>query len=744
MLSIPHADDMNMFLLLLLTVARVVHSATEIEKPSNARTRLNWGINFYKTSIVLNGVTNFRAVFSVPLLDTTFYPLELIDCNTPTLIELHCSAINDMIKEMNGRNSKRFEQLESWYQKIIATIPEVDGIRGDGQRQHKQSTKRRRRRRRSTQTLKPDFCKDIEQGKDGTPGGGTSILGALGRVFGSLAELPSFADIANLDGRICQLASIAASTSEALSNLDDKWSATERMDELEGALSQEDARINEIGQNLITLANKELARENLIMSHIDREEAAQELLMRVVSHMHSVRSAVDDYADWHLEFRRGVNKLLSGMLPNTFVSPDDIENMVNHIESSIVKDQNRLRLVDANVGLYYMAPLIFFTRSVRAKALYIQLSMPLYTIGGKMTAYRIDRTHITVHEGTAMSTRIENLPDFLLVSEDGHYYSEMTTSQMVACKGLGIKNCPTERSLQKFNEATCASALYQDNAQDIMRLCDIRIGHEVEPSSAIRLHDHTFLLHSAHAVTNHTERAWTMHCPQLRRRKATPRATVTTTMGVGDDDDGNDDDKLMETFTRTTSVPICSTCIMKIDCGCELDAGNEFFIPLQLSNCDDNNFSGTVRVSLRYPVNLAVLHTVFTTREMAKIAMDTSTTDSKPYTFDIPHLKAMHYNWIDTVEKSEKYSASLNATVTSMKAYGRAYATKADKYLSKALDMHELNNAHFNDVYKLFSGLKWLSMFDPTTSVGGVSVLLFITVVSIVMSCYNCFWPSRR
>jgi hypothetical protein len=56
-----------------------------------------------------------------------------------------------------------------------------------------------------------------------------------------------------------------------------------------------------------------------------------------------------------------------------------------------------------------------------------------------MASYRVDRTFIGMQEGNVSSTRIDNLPDYFLVTADQDYYSEMSVTEMTGCKGKSVK-----------------------------------------------------------------------------------------------------------------------------------------------------------------------------------------------------------------------------------------------------------------------------------------------------------------
>lgn len=296
------------------------------------------------------------------------------------------------------------------------------------------------------------------------------------------------------------------------------------------------------------------------------------------------------------------------------------------------------------------------------------------------------------------------------MTPDGLYYSEMTTAELVACKGKNVRICQSQRSLQSFTKMTCAAALYKDNALKIMELCDIRYESKPVPPGAVRLADNTYLVHSNKAVVQ-PGTSWRLSCPLL------PQST-------------------------TTPIPACATCIIKVDCGCELNAEGEFFIPLQLTECDSALNPSFPEVVPKYLVSLPVLHSIFTAEDLQHINGETLKTT--PWDFDLPDLEPLEYSWNQSVEISERYKSDLKKIAAQSKMDRKLFKTKADALLARATDFSDLDLAHVNDLEDKFSNLEWLTAFNPAVTVSGVSIISIVAAASIIMGLANCLLIRRR
>ena len=203
----------------------------------------------------------------------------------------------------------------------------------------------------------------------------------------------------------------------------DKWGAilhttNERTDVLQNEIGGGNGRITEIGGKLQELAAQDVTIENEDSQRIRRLAASLRLFIRVMTNLYQIHLGVQRYDTWMLQFNAGVTEMLTGTLQTAFVTPHDVGQLIKFIQDKVISKKKYIRLVSDNPAFYYLGKMIAFTRSSRSNSMYIQLSVPLTTLGGLLAAYRIDNLHITVAEGTAVATRIVNLPDYLLVSTD--------------------------------------------------------------------------------------------------------------------------------------------------------------------------------------------------------------------------------------------------------------------------------------------------------------------------------------
>lgn len=680
--------------------------AVDFASLPQVKRRQNWGVNFVKVQTVLNGATKYLHTFAVPIPVISHTPIPRMKCGTKEKL-VHCQAINTMTGEINTMIDDELSRLKDTMELNLKAIPNIDdaSITDITPRTHY-----RKRVKRDT-VAGPDYCRKLKSGEDGEDGSGLGVT--LGRVWSDITGSPTWDDIRVVNSHICKLADVINMTQTMIHHASDRMSSmsktlNKRMDAIQNGMVDVNNRVTDTNNQLINISTKIRMEENAQSNRMSQIEATQELMFTIRAQLSKVRMHIVEFEEYVHMFTLGINTLLSGRLPPELIKPDDVQRVLTFmIETKVIRGS--IRLVDPNPAFYYMTENVAFTRSEKYRMLYITMTVPLYEQGGILAIYRIDQTHIATKQGHLSSTVIVDLPDYLAVSADQLYYTEFNTAHLSSCRGSSVKICATEMSLRSFDSPSCAAALFKDDPKSIMTRCDIRYSDEPVPAAAIKLPDSTFLVHSPKAATDPSA-MWDISCPESPE-------------------------------PNTHKIPVCSTCLIRINCGCKLIATGEFYIPIQLSDCNRTVVRDPSDVVMQYPANLAMLHSLLTPEQLTHVTGDTR--KSRKWDGNIKPLKMVSQEWTNTVEASEKYSTKLKRLVELNNAESAAYETQADEALKRATNFNDLNAAHLEDLEKTFGGLTWLRALDPKATLGGVSVITLLLITSIIMGVYNCWRRAR-
>lgn len=684
---------MNIFRLLCVLLSVSATNGVAVNVMPETVSRLNWGVLFNRGVTILNGVTKYRHTFQVKVPRLSYTPIRVMDCHTEYLKLLHCESINELIMSMNDQVAPLVIELNNRINTWLAPIPNVDNMvlsSGSG------------RKKRST-NLGPDYCDDIKSGDYEADGGG-GFLSAVGNFVSSLAGTPTWDDIKIVDKHICDLAEVAELNAKEIVSLGSDFAtfskvANNRMDSIQEGMIVINNRVSETNALLINVTAEIFDAANVINNKILMSVAGTDLLFKMQNRLFTFQSQIDTMTSTVEHFGDGITILLGGRLPPQMVPVETMKDIIGIINAKVTESAVT-RLVDINPVLYYMLHNVVFTQSEKLNSLFIMVSFPIYSHGGLMATYRVDRTFISTTEESTSSTWIDNLPDFIAVSPDGLYYTEYSTAEIASCEGSVIKTCKNERALQSFTAMTCAAALYKDDASKIMSLCDIRYGDFMVPSGAVKMSDDTYMIHSSKAGTG---AKWTISCPLIPG-------------------------------SATENIDACNACVIQMSCGCEMTAPGEFYIPIQLSGCDETLSSFMPNIKPKFPVNLPVLHAFFDPDVISSITG--STMRASKWKMSIPSLAPQKAQWSQTVEKSNKYSSDLNMLIKETRANRVVYASKATAMLQKATDFTDLKLSNIKTLSDSVANLSWLTDLGTEAGLAGISITVLLPIISCLMSCY--------
>lgn len=648
--------------------------------------RINWGIVFRKIGAIVNGENDYRHTFGVPIPNLTYTPVKYVQCDRDDLRKFHCEDMNKATQLFNDEFQSRFDDLKNQLSIQLNSI-QVAYRTSD-------------RRRRSTTSLGSDFCKDTS-GKGDSSGG---LAGFLGGIASSLFGTPTMSDIRTVDKHICQLADLAETNSKEIVASNKRLTSiskilNSKVDNLQDALTNINQRVNETEDNLIELSRQTARAMDNIDDLISIEETRTKILIKFLSNLLLHQTQLEHYLNRVAQWIGGIQQLNTGVLPEKLITVGDIEHVLKYIrevelDKSFAKMSN-LRLMHDNPSAYYMYEKVVYTRT--DNMIYVTMYVPLYTEGGMLTLYRVERTHLPTTHATTPSTIIANVPDFVAFSTNFDYYTEYTSTEYASCRGDVLKTCDTERALQRVADSpSCITAILEDSPDQIRKLCDVRLELNPVPSSLLYLENNTYLVHVRDNTT------WSLECP-------------------------------FSTNGNVRAVQRCTnTCILTVPCQCSLNANSDFKIPYRLQDCPhDTSFPD---IKLQYPTNL---HLVSALYKDFSIGGDVFLDEPAVIEHRI-NLTISKSDWNSVVSKDEKYNIDFNKYLAEHQKQSELYAGKADLLLAKARNMNELNNAHLSDIETLFKSGIWKSLLSPSSAIGSLSMSMIIAILAIAMSIFNC------
>jgi hypothetical protein len=508
-------------------------------------------------------------------------------------------------------------------------LPDVDATPGGSNKARtKRATKNGCEQRihngvtkRSAPSGDADFCNRLKRGED-VYEEGQGFFAKVGRMFTSLTGQPTFDDIKIVDKHICELSDLAELNANAITVMGDRLSSFSanmdgRLNALESGLCDINMRVDETQEILRNITGQIYVGMDRLRVELIRSQRATDAMIRMQKYLYNVSAAIRGIGQEVENFGLGINTLLTGHLPPTLVGIGDVKRVIDVVAQETAAS-TVLALVETNPAFYYMTENIIYSYSPNRKRLYVTMTIPLYSQGGLMASYRVDRTFIGMQEGNVSSTRIDNLPDYFLVTADQDYYSEMSVTEMTGCRGKNVKICDLGRSLQAISRLSCVAALYTDSHDVIIELCDIRLEHGPIESGAVKLDNNTYLMHSKTPKNSQ----WTLSCPV--------RASV-----------------------ATQNMASCTACLVQVPCGCQFHAPGEFTIGLQLQGCND--LTSSSELTPAYPINLALLHLT----GQFKYGIKANSLSNTEWSINIPPLRPIGQEWQDAVERSHRYSADL-------------------------------------------------------------------------------------
>jgi hypothetical protein len=300
------------------------------------------------------------------------------------------------------------------------------------------------------------------------------------------------------------------------------------------------------------------------------------------------------------DWEDGLQLLVQGYLPSQLVSKQILGTVLHQVTAVLKEQFPRFVLGHSKTPWYYAHPLARY--SAMDTYLLITIRIPLVISGGHFKMYSVESYSVQLNETHDGSTKLDTLTPYLMVSYDGHYYSEVSDEQFSTCSGSRVLSCTVDFVAIKREHLTCASAIFFEEYANAVKLCSVRyLASPVKPQ-IINIAPGLFYLIGHNAP-------WNIEC------------------GGGTDQVSRSDSKA------------CSTCSVYVPCHCQMHSTLGFYIPSRVQGCVEANSS---KVTFMHQVNFAVVALLGNASFLNQLSAN-ALYDASPV-FPIPFFKFLHEN----------------------------------------------------------------------------------------------------
>ena len=359
----------------------------------------------------------------------------------------------------------------------------------------------------------------------------------------------------------------------------------------------------------------------------------------------------------------GVQDLVRNKLSPHLIPPNVLSKTLRYIDTELKSQQ--YSVVTHDPLFYYDTATVAYQRY--HSAMYIIINVPITTQQHIFHIFSISSFPVHLYEQSNHVTQFFPAKPYLGIDNEQNKYIELTEREYEQCHGQYVKFCTYKLPVRQFNSPTCTMAIFLDQTQDIMQVCDFRLIPNVFESFVMEVATDRYLISNISDITK--------DCVN----------------------------------TPSVSIQGCSLCIMTdIPCGCILYA-DTFPITARLTSCTNS----TSNITITYPINLALLGHFFPNNVFKTIAGNTAF--SSPADPQIPNFKIYEHNFSHIIADDKETQLNLRVVAQQAKTQQQVYKTLGHKILA---DLPIIEQSEFSN---------WTSIVAFASL--GLNVCLFVFVV---------------
>jgi len=171
-------------------------------------------------------------------------------------------------------------------------------------------------------------------------------------------------------------------------------------------------------------------------------------------------------------FLKALSQLTSGYLSPHLVPPRILKENIKMVQRALNKIYRGHRLVHTDLSYYYNGHhLTSYTYTERYLFLYVQVPFALES--SLFDVYSVHSFPIPLKPGDPAAfgyTKVDELTDYIAVSNDRDRYVEMDRAEMSLCDQTRIMNCPKVQVIRRRPALNCTSSIFFQDHDSFMEM----------------------------------------------------------------------------------------------------------------------------------------------------------------------------------------------------------------------------------------------------------------------------------
>ncbi len=388
-------------------------------------------------------------------------------------------------------------------------------------------------------------------------------------------------------------------------------------------------------------------------------------VFRLLSQVSTQMNKIDNYLH---EIESAVFNLKQGRLTPDLLPSSAIEQAISDIRHQLQTEHPEFTLVYTDPDPYYSMHDFLAVRF--QDSLYVSLKFFLTSHTFTLHAYQAHLLSLPLNDSSAHSSRLTNVPSYVILSHNLQYYTTLTVQEMQQCiRFPGSKyHCKFNLPLTHSSKPSCVLGLILNHKGMIFDHCQFSF----VPSDTL---PQVYEFDSNHLVIS--------NIPSI-------------------------DLQCSDTFT---TIPGCKTpCLVRLPCYCNIQLA-DFFVPPRVRGCSNNTQLTTWHVP-----NLQILQSFYDEISHQDIEPD-SVFENIP-NIPLPVFNVPQHKYSELIAKDSEYNLELSRVIKTVKDEQPIYQT---------LDQPVLDNFDFDNTSSEldFISIKYLALLISVLNTIAIAYLIF-------------------
>ena len=669
--------------------------------------RTNWGVHFDEVGSIISEhqLSYYIHSFVFPKPKLTYEPIKTFNCSNHLKWYILCQNQNHIIQNNNIDNYETFSQASHTFHEAIAMIPQ------------------RNKTQVEEYAYKHAKHRKLKRKKRGLFGWFKSI----GNAFTDLFHMPGSRDLDMLETHLKEVNKAFEENTKSIKLFNNDMLSTQilfnnRISNLMVGLKEIQQEISDT-QDKIDQTFSQVETDINILSERTNTISSVETFLTYKFDPALVKAGkyIDNLFELSSNWYEGIITLYKGLLSPWFVSHEQMDIIINHIQRNVLKQQKyaHLSLLHKNVDFYYKQKNIIVTNN--KDAIIILVKFPLKQIGGLLKVYNSYTFPVPLSSGMKRYknndnyensySKITSIPPYFAISDDGEYYLSLTSELYNSCDGKDLKICRLGMPiLRHANTDSCISALFFDNTKGINEKCKFNKIDTPFPGTGQQLvgGNDTFLIHAGLGNKD----VWRLRCIS----------------------NGEYKQKVLKPY------PMCR---IKMPCHCSFGS-QELKIGARLTECSNkNDYNGNPEITYLHHINLATVTSLYPDHILSQVHSYEAKINSLYPPLNISLSNIISSDWTDVIAKDISNEQDFKKITKASMQKITSYETKEEEVKKKITDFSDVTVDRSTDILKAVRDL-----FGVFGNFGHVVAFIFsefgLSLIALFLSLIGCvplfFW----